>query len=94
MRTEQDCDGCGQVDAHPRVHYGAETYHHDCIPHRVLVDLTTVGTFVNGQYVETPDVPMSEEAAATVARLVEIVDACKGGLKGDDLLAFIETPEA
>lgn len=90
MRVSTECDGCGQHDDHPKVHYGQETYHHDCLPHRVLRDLTTVGTFVDGQYVETPGVEMHEDAAATVARLVEIVDACKGGLKGDNLLAFIQ----
>jgi hypothetical protein len=93
MRAVQTCDGCGQADDHPNVHYGIETYHHDCLPHRIYRDLTTVGTYVNGVYVETPEVPMSEEAAATVARLVDIVDACKGGLRGDDLLAFITAEE-
>jgi len=83
------CDGCGAADDHPKLHYGADTYHHDCIPYRVLQDLTTVGTFVDGRYVETPGVAMSEEAAETVARLVDIVDVCKGGLKGDDLRAYI-----
>lgn len=89
MRLELQCDGCGQTDDHPKLHYGLETYHHDCIPFRVYHDLTTVGTFVDGQYLESPSVPMSDDAAAQVARLVEIVDACKGGLKGDDLLSFI-----
>ena len=32
------CDNCGQTDDHPKLHYGAETYHHDCIPARVLDD--------------------------------------------------------
>jgi hypothetical protein len=93
-RVQQACDGCGQSDDHPKLHYGgAETYHHDCIPYRVLRDLTTVGTFIDGQYVETPGVEMHEDAAAEVARLVNIVDACKGGLKGDDLLAYIQEEE-
>lgn len=97
-RVEQSCDGCGQSDLHPKLHYGAgidvETYHHDCIPYRVLRDLTTVGTFVDGQYVETPGVAMTDAAAAQVTRLIEIVDACKGGLHGDDLLDFIQNTEA
>lgn len=33
------CDGCGAVDADPKLHYGDETYHHDCAPFRVLNDL-------------------------------------------------------
>lgn len=27
------CDHCGQVDDHPKVHYGDQgTWHHDCTP--------------------------------------------------------------
>lgn len=41
--TQAECDNCGQVDDHPKLHYGApsgiETYHHDCIPARVRKDL-------------------------------------------------------
>lgn len=29
------CDTCGQVDDHPKLHYGVETFHHDCVPARV-----------------------------------------------------------
>ena len=29
------CDGCGQVDDHPKLHYGVQTYHHDCTPYVV-----------------------------------------------------------
>lgn len=36
------CDGCGQQDDHPKHHYGAETYHHDCTPFRVIEDMTSV----------------------------------------------------
>lgn len=38
-----ECDNCGKVDDHPKLHYGApsgvETYHHDCIPARVAREL-------------------------------------------------------
>lgn len=34
-----ECDNCGQSDDHPKLHYGGETYHHDCIPARVARDL-------------------------------------------------------
>lgn len=36
------CDQCGQTDDHPKLHYGVETYHHDCIPARVRDDLGDV----------------------------------------------------
>jgi hypothetical protein len=32
------CDQCGQTDDHPKLHYGVETYHHDCLPHRAHLD--------------------------------------------------------
>lgn len=28
------CDDCGLVDDHPKLHYGVDTYHHDCLPPR------------------------------------------------------------
>lgn len=88
------CDGCGQIDPDPKTHYGSESYHFDCLPYRVLRDMTTVGTFIDGQYVETPGVEMHEDAAAAAARLVQIVDTCKGGLKGDALRDFIVNEES
>lgn len=38
--TPTACDQCGQTDDHPKLHYGMETYHHDCCPVRVHVDVT------------------------------------------------------
>lgn len=31
-RVATQCDQCGQVDDHPKVHLGVATYHHDCLP--------------------------------------------------------------
>lgn len=39
------CDNCGQTDDHPKHHYGSETYHHDCTPHRVIEDMTSVSVY-------------------------------------------------
>lgn len=89
MPATYQCDGCGQADADPKLHYGSDTYHHDCVPFYVYRDLTTVGTFENGRYVETPGVEMSDEAAAFAASFIATVEACKGGLKGDKLRAHI-----
>lgn len=34
------CDHCGQTDDHPKVHlYTGETWHHDCLPHAVKLDI-------------------------------------------------------
>lgn len=30
--TPTKCDQCDQVDTHPKVHYGLQTWHHDCTP--------------------------------------------------------------
>lgn len=32
-RVATQCDQCGQRDDHPKVHLGATTYHHDCLPY-------------------------------------------------------------
>lgn len=33
------CDQCGQTDDHPKLHYGAETFHHDCTPARIRAEV-------------------------------------------------------
>lgn len=38
-RATTRCDDCGQADDHPKLHYGIETYHHDCLPPRVRHDV-------------------------------------------------------
>lgn len=30
--AQTGCDQCGQVDDHPKLHYGTQTWHHDCVP--------------------------------------------------------------
>lgn len=34
-RVPTQCDQCGQVDDHPKLHLGTQTYHHDCLPFSV-----------------------------------------------------------
>jgi hypothetical protein len=55
--TPTACDQCGQSDDHPKLHYGIETYHHDCIPARVRRDLG-----------DDPIVPQIIEAAESGTR--------------------------
>lgn len=33
------CDQCGKVDDHPKVHYGEQTWHHDCTPAPVKAEI-------------------------------------------------------
>jgi hypothetical protein len=37
------CDNCGAVDDHPKLHYGAATYHHDCLPYDVKQAVSSNG---------------------------------------------------
>jgi hypothetical protein len=69
MRDEDVCLTCGQCDDHPKLHYAEETYHHDCLPPRVRLDVSS---------------------GSSGAEVLNIVEACEGGLKGDDLCAYIE----
>ena len=35
-----ECDQCGPPgDDHPKVHYGLQTWHHDCVPYRVKQEI-------------------------------------------------------
>jgi hypothetical protein len=34
-RAITSCDQCGAYDDHPKVHYGLNTWHHDCTPARI-----------------------------------------------------------
>lgn len=92
-RAATTCDHCGQTDDHPKLHYGVDTYHFDCLPQRVLRDLTTVGTFDNGQYVEESDADLPAAAQAAADRVLAIREAAQGGTHGDDLVAHIQTLE-
>jgi hypothetical protein len=33
------CDQCGKADDHPKVHYGLNTWHHDCTPAKVKEEI-------------------------------------------------------
>ncbi len=104
-RAFTECDNCGQYDDHPKFHYGPETYHHDCIPARVMRDVTSVTDY---EVVENPAAPggqelrmlarrpledepgVDDEIKANVARLQQIVAKAKDGTRGPKLLAYIE----
>lgn len=98
-RVEARCDNCGQTDDHPKLHYGLETYHHDCIPARVMDDIESETLY---EVVRNPAVPGGHELRVTgrrplsddelpeaVHRLREIVKKAKAGAHGEKLLAYI-----
>jgi hypothetical protein len=64
----ETCLTCGQTDNHPKLHYAEETYHNDCLPPRVAMDVRSGG---DGD------------------KVVQIIEKCQSGLKGDDLRNFI-----
>lgn len=87
------CDQCGQVDDHPKLHYGPETYHHDCVPHRVLRDLTTYGyNDAGGTWVEGPDIPAGD-LPEPIKQALSYRDKASGGVRGDKLRAYIQKQE-
>lgn len=95
-RAEARCDFCGQTDDHPKLHYGVETYHHDCIPARVMDDIESETTYElvetgAGQELRVADRRKlaDDELPEHVVRLKKIIKAAKGGTRGPKLLAQI-----
>lgn len=79
VRTPSQCDGCGQFDDHPKIHYAgvgmetADTYHHDCLPYNIEQAL------LGGKgYNEDTEI------------LRSIIETAKKGTHGPRLLAHIE----
>ncbi len=92
-RGQLRCDGCGQTDDHPKMHYGAQTFHHDCIPAFVLDDLTSQSFYrVEGnQLVLESRVPLPEENMHPgTRRLLKVRDKAQSGTRGPKLLQWIE----
>lgn len=96
-RVKVRCDNCGQVDDHPKHHYGAQTFHHDCTPASVLDEMTSVVTARLDLDVFPPAlVPVSREPVAEedqhpgVRRFMEIRQAALDGTHGQELVAHIE----
>ena len=99
-RVEARCDNCGQTDDHPKLHFGPETYHHDCIPARVMDQIEGTATF---EVVSNPAMPGGHELRMTSLRkldddelpdavhtLRKIIAKAKSGTHGDKLLAHID----
>lgn len=103
------CDTCGLVDDHPKVHYGPETFHHDCVPHKVVRDWTTTGHWsprfgtddegnrvvVAMEWVDGDPVP-AEELHPAHATALALRDAALSGIRGDALrehIAALHAPQ-
>lgn len=99
-RVPTQCDGCGEVDADPKLHYGAQTYHNDCVPFWVMRDLTEKGYYDRdtGAWVADPDgEDWPDDVVAQVEKTKEIIDFAKkqkpvseDPKKGQKLLAHIQ----
>jgi hypothetical protein len=101
-RTATTCEQCGQTDDHPKLHYGVQTFHHDCAPYTVIRDLTTYGywrveqvTLPDGQvvpqmtdWVDGPEIPPDELPVGTV-RALEARRLAEQGTRGKKLLTAI-----
>jgi hypothetical protein len=93
IRIPAKCGTCGQVDDHPKLHYGQLQFHHDCIPAFVMEDLTSESTWEhqddNG-WVLVDRIPLADEDLHPAAQeMLKIVKKCKSGTKGDALRKFI-----
>jgi hypothetical protein len=85
------CDSCGQTDDHPKMHYAAQTFHHDCIPAFVMDEITSEAYIdvSTGQVVEL--VPLPEERLHPgTRRLLETIEKAKSGTRGPKLLNWIQ----
>lgn len=95
MNAHLQCDGCGQVDDHPKLHYGAETYHHDCTPYRVIEDMTSVSSWdrdAEGQLVLLSREAMDpRDYFKTTSEALAIKALAEGGLRGDKLRKHIQS---
>ena len=76
-RAQSECDQCGQVDDHPKVHIGEITKHHDCL-----------------SAAEERQLRGSAQEKDSGPKASAVIDACKQGARGDELLALIEDPQA
>lgn len=92
------CEACGSADDDgPRHHYGNESYHFDCLPYKVVRDLTTEGYWhssvnpdtgvVSVNWIDGPEVP-PEDLHPEIAKALKLRDAALSGIHGDKLVAL------
>lgn len=102
MHTPTQCDACGAWDDHPKLHYVSETYHHDCIPFKVMRDLTTTGYWepvygvsegkivvVDNHWVEGEEVS-EKDLHPEIKKVFSFRTAAMDGTRGDKLRALIQ----
>ena len=87
------CDGCGAVETDPKHHYGAETYHHDCTPFRIIEDMTSItewGRDDDNQPVIRSRTPIPEKALhPETVKALTIRKLAQGGTRGAKLAKLI-----
>src|SRR3954462_5499712 len=93
IRVPSQCGTCGQVDDHPKLHYNQLQFHHDCIPAFVMDDLTSETVYEHQDeagWVMVDRIPLADEDLLPHTRqMLKIVEKCKDGARGEDLLTFI-----
>jgi hypothetical protein len=94
-RVQYRCDGCGQTDDHPKFHYAAQVFHHDCIPAYIMDELQGESYYRldenSGQLVRTSIVPLpEEELSLEIRRLLHIRALAEKGTRGTKLLEKIQ----
>lgn len=99
MLAVLQCDNCGQTDDHPKHHYGAETYHHDCTPFRVWEDMLSYTHWERDpetkQMMMLSRVPMPKaEIFRQTAEAEAIAEFARQGVKGVDLRKRITSGKA
>lgn len=86
------CDGCGQTDDHPKHHYAAQVFHHDCTPAYVIDDMTheSIYSVENGQIVLQQRIPLPEEEMHPgTRRFLAIREKANKGTRGVKLAEWI-----
>lgn len=83
------CDNCGKTDSDPKHHYGSETYHHDCTPHRVIEDMTSISVYDrqdDGAVVLVSRSPIDpSDYPEHVKRFLKARDLAEKGTRGEKL---------
>ncbi len=94
-RALHRCDSCGQTDDHPVMHYGAQTFHHDCIPAFVMDEITSEVYLdtETGQVVQRLPLP-EEHLHPNIRRLLDTRKKAESGTRGPKLLKWINDQPA
>jgi hypothetical protein len=96
IRVPTQCSGCGQIDDHPKFHFGPGPlqFHFDCIPYFIVEDATHVSDWVwDGEakaFALHRRDPIPEDALhPMVKHTLRVREQAQKGVHGADLVAKI-----